>query len=193
GFVPFLILLAMSIMGFLYSFRMVPSSQLGSRLQAIRKIPGSKTILIALAWGIIISATPALSALGKINLSTFMVFLWISGMVFVRTAFFDVMDIQGDRIVGKETIPIYIGEKNTRLLLKYMLTILFAVLFLAGALNMISPLGYVLNLYPLYLLIVLTAYEHRYVMPGVRLGFLIESGFFLAGIITWVWSQMYLP
>lgn len=191
GVMPFLVLLAMSILGFLYSYRLVPSSYLGSRLKIIRNIPGSKTVLIALAWGIVMSAAPAVTAHGKVNLNTILVSLWISGMVFVRTALFDILDIQGDRIVGKETIPIYIGEQKTRLLLEYILLFLFIVLFPATVFNIISPLGYVFGIYPIYMFAILKACEKQSMFPGVRIGFLIESGFFLAGIITWVWSFFY--
>ena len=54
-----------------------------------------------------------------------MVFICSTGLVFVRTAFFDILDMQGDRIVGKETIPIIIGEKRTMVMLKITLVAIF--------------------------------------------------------------------
>ena len=46
------------------------------------------------------------------------IFAWSAGLVFVRTAFFDILDMQGDRLVGKETIPMLLGEKRSLRLLK---------------------------------------------------------------------------
>ena len=31
-------------------------------------------------------------------------------LIFVRTAIFDLQDVQGDRLVGKETIVVFLGE-----------------------------------------------------------------------------------
>jgi len=49
------------------------------------------------------------------------IFAWSAVLVFVRTAFFDILDMQGDRLVGKETIPILLGEKRSLRLLKGLL------------------------------------------------------------------------
>jgi len=34
-------------------------------------------------------------------------------LIFVRTAIFDLQDVQGDRLVGKETIAVFLGEDWT--------------------------------------------------------------------------------
>jgi len=160
GITSFLILFLMSLLGLSYNIRLLPEGLFGGRYRRIRDIPGSKTVLIAVAWG----------------------------MVFVRTAFFDTLDMQGDRIVGRATIPILLGEKRTTRLLKIMLTLIFATLLLSSAFQLISTLGFLLTLCPVFIFVILSAYERGYMLPGIRLEFLVESHFILAGIITIIWS-----
>ncbi|MEA3427968.1 MAG: 4-hydroxy-3-methylbut-2-enyl diphosphate reductase [Thermodesulfobacteriota bacterium] len=187
GLMPFLFLLVMSIMGLSYNLRLIPDCFTGVRYRRIRDIPGSKTILIALAWGIVTSLFPFLSVSGKIDAGSALVFIWATCIVFARTAFFDILDMQGDRIVGKETIPILLGEKSSLRLLKGMLIIIIAVLFLSSAFHIISSLGFILAVTPLSMLLVFSSYERGYMLPGIRLEFLVETHFILTGIITLLW------
>ena len=51
GMIPFLILSAMSIMGLSYNMKLIPAKLSIGKCRRIKDIPGSKTILIATAWG----------------------------------------------------------------------------------------------------------------------------------------------
>ena len=190
GWVPFLILFVMSIMGLSYNLRLIPKRFEYDKYSRLRDIPGSKTVLIAMAWGIVTSVLPRLSVSGGIHLNTAIIFLWSLSLVFVRTAFFDILDMQGDRIVGKETIPILLGEKRVLRLLKTMLAINFGILFVSSAFQLISSLGFVLLICPAFVFIILSAHERGYMLPGIRLEFLVESNFVMAGVMTLVWSLL---
>ena len=178
----------MSILGLSYNLDFLPKRLTSRRYRRIRDIPGSKTLLIAVAWGTVTSLLPSLSVFGKINLSTTLVFIWATCTVFVRTAFFDILDMQGDRIVGKETIPILLGQKRAMRLLKTMLLMIMIILFLSGAFHFISNLSFALVICPIFIIIVLLAHERGFMFPGIRLEFLVETHFVLAGIITLIWS-----
>lgn len=188
GLVPFLILLAMSIMGLSYNLTLVPKRFARLKYRRIRDIPGSKTVLIAMAWGIVTSVLPSLSVSKSIPLSTALVLSWSLSFVFVRSAFFDILDMQGDRIVGKETIPILLGEERALRLLKSILIINLGILLLSSAFHLISSLGFALTICPIFLFVALSAHERSYMLPGFRLEFLVETHFVLAGVITLVWS-----
>jgi 4-hydroxy-3-methylbut-2-enyl diphosphate reductase len=185
GWLPFLILLAMSITGLLYNTRIVPKPFL-KKYRSIRDIPGSKTVLIAMAWGVVVALFPAIAETGALRLQAILVFIWAAGMVFVRSAFFDMLDMQSDRIVGKETIPVLMGEKRARRLLKIFLIALFLMLQISAALNLVAPLGFALAVCPVFLFIVVTAHQNGSMLPGVRLEFLVESHFVLAGLIAFL-------
>ncbi len=188
GWIPFLILLGMSIMGLSYNLRLIPKRFAYDKYSRLRDVPGSKTVLIAMAWGIVTSVLPRLSVSGDIHLNTTIIFLWSLSLVFVRTAFFDILDMQGDRIVGKETIPILLGEKRALRLLKTILAINFGILLVSSAFQLISSLGFALLICPAFVFIMLSAHERGYMLPGIRLEFLVESNFVMAGVMTLVWS-----
>ncbi len=190
GLIPFLILFGMSIMGLSYNLRLVPERLTFNKYRRIRDIPGSKTVLISMAWGIVTSVLPPLSISENIHLSTAIILLWSLSLVFVRTAFFDILDMQGDRIVGKETIPILLGEKRSIHLLKTILALNFGMLLISGALHIISSLGFALAICPAFVFIVLSAHERGYMLPGTRLEFLVESNFVMAGVMTLIWSLL---
>ncbi len=190
GMVPFFILFAMSVMGLSYNIRLVPKGLTRGRYTRIRDLPGSKTVLITMAWGIVTSVLPPVSVSENIRLSTAIIFSWSITLVFVRTAFFDILDMQGDRIVGKETIPILLGEKRTLGLLKSILIVNLAILLLASAFQLISTLGIALTVCPIFMFIVLLFHEQSYMLPGTRLEFLVESHFVIAGVLTFIWSML---
>jgi (E)-4-hydroxy-3-methyl-but-2-enyl pyrophosphate reductase len=188
GLFPFLLLLIMSLLGLSYNLRFVPKKFVGSRYRRIKDIPGSKTLLIAIAWGIVTAALPPLSLTGKASWIAGIIFLWTAGIVFVRTAFFDILDMQGDRIVGKETFAILLGEKRSMRLLKNMLIGLIAALILLSFSHLISYLGLVLIGWPIFFLLLLSAYERGVLLPSIKLEFLVETNFILAGVAAFLWS-----
>jgi 4-hydroxy-3-methylbut-2-enyl diphosphate reductase len=189
GLFPFLALLIMSLLGLSYNLKMVPEWLADIKYRKIRDIPGSKTLLIAIAWGMVTAVLPPLSKFGTINWINVLVALWAVGMVFVRTAFFDLLDMQGDRLVGKETIPILLGEKRSMRILKIILIVLPATLVFSSAFQLTSSLGFFLIICPLLISIIIFTYERALMFPGIRLEFLLETQFLLAGIISfaWVW------
>jgi (E)-4-hydroxy-3-methyl-but-2-enyl pyrophosphate reductase len=190
GITTFLVLLLMSILGLSYNIKLIPRTLFTSKYSRIRDISGSKTILIAVAWGVVTSVLPAISAGNPFGLKTALVFLWATGLAFARTAFFDILDMQGDRIVGKETIPILLGEKKSIRMLKTVLGI-WVVLFISSSLTGIIPaLGLGLSVCPAAMLALISMHENGFMLPGIRLEFLIESHFFLAGVVTLLYTTV---
>ena len=188
GRIPFFILLAMSVTGFSYNLRIIPSSLHQGQYARIRDIPGSKTVLIAIAWGIVTSIIPVLALAGTITMRAVVVFVWAICMVFVRTAFFDILDMQGDRIVGRETIPIILGDGRTMRLLKVLLGFSLCVLIISSIFHLVTSFGFVLTACSIFLYIVLVAHERGRMLPGIGLEFLVDTHFVLSGILTILWS-----
>lgn len=184
---PFAVLLVMSALGLSYNLNLVPA-RLGWRVRRIRDLPGSKTILIALAWGIVAALLPALSLPGPVGGAALVAFAVAVLLVFVRTAFFDILDVQGDRIVGKETLPIVLGERVTMRLLYGGLGLAAAALLLSTLLGLLDPFGFLFVLCPLFMGLAAAAYDRGRIHPGVRLEFLVESHFVLAGLLALVWG-----
>jgi 4-hydroxy-3-methylbut-2-enyl diphosphate reductase len=116
------------------------------------------------------------------------VFFWSSCLVFIRTAFFDILDMQGSRIAGRETIPILLGEGKTMKLLKLLCIAAMVLISLSGICRWVSPLGLLLAVCPLSMLFFLFAYEGAGFSPGLKQVLLMESHFILAGLIAVLWS-----
>ena len=144
--------------------------------------------MIAAAWGIVTALLPPLSLAANAYWISVLIFLWTAGIVFVRTAFFDILDMQGDRIVGKDTIAILLGEKRSLSLLKIILMLLIAALFVLSAFHLISYLGFFLISSPILLLLLLSAYEQGILLPSVKLELLVETNFLMAGAIAFLWA-----
>ncbi len=188
GPMPFGLLLVMSLLGLSYNLNILPAFLSRGRYRRIKDIPGSKTFLIAAAWGLVTAVMPALSENGHIGPDTLAALVWTVGLVFGRTAFFDLLDMQGDRLVGRETLPIVLGAKRAMDLLKLSLMLLIVLPALTSALNLSTSLGYFLVIIPAAMLIVITSFERGKLMAGARLEFLTESHFILAGVIGFVWA-----
>ncbi len=181
---PFLILFAMSLMGLSYNLHLIPDFVAGGRYRGLKDIPGAKTVLIAAAWAVVTAVFPALAATGTFSLPVAAVALAAALMVFSRTVFFDVLDMQGDRIVGRGTIPIILGQARTMRLLRFALGASVLLLVGASALGWTGALGYALAICPISMYLVLIGHQKEKVLPGVRLEFLMDTHFILAGLIA---------
>jgi len=189
GVVPFFILLMMSFFGLSYNLRVIPGELVRkSGMKRLKDIPGSRTVLIALAWGFVTSLFPAFGASSEhFHMGTLAAFIWSFGLVFARTAFFEVLDMQGDRLVGKETIPILIGARRSLQWLKILLLFLAATVFLLSASGVFTSLGYGLAICPILMLLVILANEKEYMLPGIKMEFIMESTIILSGVVTLIW------
>ena len=188
GIPVFLAMTALIILGILYSIPMLPS-QLRKRWRyaRIKDIPGSKTLSEALAWGVVIALLPIIEPAETHWFQTITAFLFVFSMVYTVSGLFDIFQVQGDRIVGAETLPITLGESRTLRLLKGMITFGAIVLILAPLLGPVSLFSYLLLLCFLSLYLSLLAYEKRWLYPGNKLEALVEGNFFFAGLLGLVW------
>jgi (E)-4-hydroxy-3-methyl-but-2-enyl pyrophosphate reductase len=178
----FVLLVAMSLLGFSYNKNIIPS-RIRSRVHRIKDIPGSKTILIAVAWGVVTTILPALT--GRVGIPMAVIaFLFSTGLVFARTAFVDILAIQGDRISGKETLPILLGEKKS---FAYIRGTLAAVALLPVAGYFVGPAGnamFWLALVPLFMLLLLKLYKEDSLLSGSPWEVLYEASFLLTGLMA---------
>jgi (E)-4-hydroxy-3-methyl-but-2-enyl pyrophosphate reductase len=184
GWAPFLFLAAMSALGILYSFQIVPAVwQRFTKMEKIKDIPASKTLSVALGWGAVTTLIPVMAEHQPLSLSLIIIFFIICSFVYIRSGLFDVLDIQGDMIVGKETLPIIIGEEKTIRFLK-RLSLLTMFCLAAGTLGGLLPLWSLwLLLSFLYQFGLLFIYEKNLALPGnVFFEAMVEAGFFLAGL-----------
>lgn len=191
GVATFLALCGLSFLGIVYSIPVVPK-RIRNRFPyaKIKDIPGSRSLSEALAWTAVIGVLPLL-AIDRIIwpaaiLSSLVVFL----MSYTRSAIFDIFQVQGDLIVGTETLPIIIGKKRTTALLKFIVLTTGTVLVAGAILRVVGPFSYVI-LIPLFLLcFCLLAHERRWLYPSLRFEALVEGTFFVAGFVALIWQAL---
>jgi (E)-4-hydroxy-3-methyl-but-2-enyl pyrophosphate reductase len=190
GLAPFFLLAAMSVLGILYSYQIVPAVwQRFMHMKKIKDIPASKSLSVALGWGGVTTLIPAMGEHQFLSPSLVITFLIICAFVYIRSGLFDILDIQGDMIVGKETLPIIMGEEKTGRLLKSLSLGTMALLFLCVLFRLFPPWGLWLLVSLGYLFLLLIIYEKKWVLAGsIYFDAMIESSFILAGI-----TALFLP
>jgi len=189
GIAQFLLFLALTILGLVYSIPIIPW-RFGylRRYAKIKDLPGSKTMAEALAWGTISSILPVIGWPEPFWPGVLISFFFVSSMCYVRSGLFDILNMQGDLIVGRETLPIALGERRTLKLL-LLLNIIFAtILLLSTAIRVVSNLGYFLIICFLISFFYLTAYKKGWMRDGYPLHAIVESNLFLAGLLAFIWK-----
>jgi (E)-4-hydroxy-3-methyl-but-2-enyl pyrophosphate reductase len=187
-------LVAMTALGLLYSVRLLPERWLAVvRVGKLKDIPASKTVFVAGAWSVVAALLPGFQSGLQVDGPTILALAAAFVLVFVRSAMFDLVDIQGDRFVGKETIPIVLGEKRTRRLLIYLVLLLAVLLTAAPAFNLATPFGYFMLLCCLYAGAYLLVYQRQQMRhDSLRFEAMVESNFYLAGALALIY-QLALP
>jgi (E)-4-hydroxy-3-methyl-but-2-enyl pyrophosphate reductase len=114
GSLTFFAMLMMILLGLLYAVPLIlPLWWEKLSAPKLKDIPTSKTFSIPIAWAVVTVLVPHLSnffeAPGRILYAFLVVFL----LVLTRTALLDLLAVQGDRLVGKETLVVQIGEERT--------------------------------------------------------------------------------
>jgi 4-hydroxy-3-methylbut-2-enyl diphosphate reductase len=120
---------AVSLLAFLlYSLPLVGGTL---PVGGLRALPGARDILFALAWSVLLGFLPGLVAAEG---SLAPVLLWSAALFWLflaRSVLVDLVDLQGDALMGLDTIPLKLGESwSVRLLMGS--SVLSAVAVAAG-------------------------------------------------------------
>ncbi len=189
GMKVFIVMSGLTLLGIFYSIPLLPSGVRPLwRYAKIKDIPGSKTLLEALAWAVVITLVPLLTERAVEWPAVTATFIVVLSLAFVRTAFFDLFQVQGDLIVGVETLPITLGEKRTISLLKWIIAATALVLVIAPLTGIVSAFSLLLIACFFTLSICLIAYEKRRIYPGPFLEALVEGNLFFAGFLGLIWQ-----
>ncbi len=177
-----------SIFGIAYRAYIIPKKFLHIfRYRSLAQIPGSKEMFISIAWAVSTGLIPFLGSPESSLSSLPVVLAFTFSMVFIRTVLLDVRDIQSDRIVGKETIPIAIGKKNTKIIL-IVISMLLTILLITSPKNgWTSGFSYFLLPCVAYACGYLYLYHKRLIPSGLACEITTDFNFILAGIMVAIW------
>lgn len=183
GAVSFFVLLVMTLLGLSYNLKVIPLISKRNKLGKIKDIPGSKTVLIVIAWGTVTCLLPAVANQNNLP-AVAVVFLFATGLVFARTAYFDILAIQGDRITGKETLPILLGEKRSFNIIKFVLIFDMGLLFLTFFIDLLVNSAFLLAFIPLIMLLLIRFFEKDSLISGAYREFIIEFSLLATGLMA---------
>ena len=189
GLGQFLALAIFGLLGAIYGVKLLPLAWARHimGIRSIKDLPASKDIAAALGWTvacvvvplITVDTTSVLRAVGVIGF----VFL----LVFLRSALIGVRDVQGDKIMGMETIFKVVGKRRTKAVLVTVVAMISVLLLgltfpwrgvpLAACLFVVIP----------YSCAVSWAYHQRLLPKGATGEIFVDGQFLLAGAMTVIW------
>jgi 4-hydroxy-3-methylbut-2-enyl diphosphate reductase len=180
-----LALTALGAVSFLYSLHV--SGKGGSRLplSAFYAIPAGKDLFMAGGWTTLIVILPLVQvperSMGVFASLTALVTVF--GLVFVRALLRDFRDLQADRLIGKETLPLVIGVRRTRSILLTVILLLALVNALSAALGWVpSPLGYAMLLPIAYTAACVPLFTRQTIVQAFGAELVIDATFIVAGL-----------
>jgi len=184
GIIPFTFLFIMALAGILYNMKILPR---GWRFQSLKDLPGSKNIFMAVAWGTVTAILPALNNNYSLHAALVIAFVFTFGVVFIRSAISDILEIQSDKLIGRETIPVLFGKETTLTLLKIISLILLALLAISNPAGWTTTLSFFLISCVLYIWICFQLCDRKSGFSGAVMEGLLETSYIIAGLSVLIW------
>ncbi len=189
GPVALALIVSVTLIGLAYNVAIVPRSiakMVGIR--RVRDLPMSKNLGTALAWCLMIVVLPVLELGERAEvLPTLTVLAFSFAVVFARSTLLDLRDVQGDMMIGNETIPIMIGEKRTKLVLALVVVGGMVLVVVGSAMRWVNGSGFVQLVTLGYVLGYLLAYHFRLMNQAIRCEIVADTGFVLAAALAASW------
>lgn len=191
GPLPFIMVLVSGALGLLYTVKIIPL-RWARHLWGVRRIkdlPASRDFSVAWGWTLVTAVLPVLVLQAPVVRGA-MVSLFAFLLVFVRSALLGVRDVQGDRIMGMETIFKVVGKRRTK---EVMVALTGALTLLLGAVELfLGSASLALWLLPVvaYVCFVSWLYERRLLPKGPEGELVVDGQFILAGLMTLIWRAL---
>jgi len=182
-----LVVFGASLFGLVYKKRV----KVGDHYLSLKAIPGSKDILVALALAVVAMALPLWHDGRAWGPRAWAAVLLVSALVFARTTIFNLRDMQNDQILGKETLPILLGRRTTKiLLLAALAAALAATLAVTWLTAHPSPhrvrVSLILAAITCYPAAYLWFFQERFSAGKPKVEPWVELSFYLAGLLALV-------
>lgn len=185
GFGTFMALLGLSLLGVIYSIPLIPEgSENRYRFAKIKDIPGSRSLSEALAWMAVMVFLPLFSGSPGPGLSIIITAIVVFSFSSARAVLFSLFQLQGDLMVGTETLPITLGEKRTLTLFKRILLGTALLLVCSTLLGLVSSIFCLMLIPLLTLLLCFYTFEKQWLSTGIVLEGLVEGNFLVAGFLV---------
>jgi (E)-4-hydroxy-3-methyl-but-2-enyl pyrophosphate reductase len=185
-------LASFGLLGALYGVKLIPL-RWARHIMGIRRIkdlPASRDIATALGWTVAAGVVPLVTVGSSSLLRAVGVLSFIFLLVFLRSALIGVRDVQGDKIMGMETLFKVVGKRRTKEVLStavVTITVLLLVLVLPWQ---GLPLSAFLLVVVPYICGVSWLYHQRLLPKGAAGEILVDGQFLLVGVMALLWHLL---
>jgi 4-hydroxy-3-methylbut-2-enyl diphosphate reductase len=177
-------LFVISFAGVIYNMKIMPKNW---HFRSLKDLPGSKNVLMATAWVIVTAVLPALDKNDYFNASFIIAICFTFGIVFIRSAMSDILEIQSDKLIGQETIPVFFGRTRTITVLEVISLILLVLLLSSYPAGWTSSLSFFLLICLLYIWICFQFCDKKLALSGAVKEGLLETSYVIAGFCVFIW------
>ncbi|HPD17423.1 MAG TPA: 4-hydroxy-3-methylbut-2-enyl diphosphate reductase [Planctomycetota bacterium] len=188
---PLVLLLIAYASGVAYSVRLVPRGLRGHlRVARLKDLPASKDLFISVGWMVVCVIVPWAGEGGRASPALIVACGFAFVLTFVKASLVNLGDMQEDRLLGRETLPILLGADRTRALLAALAVLLAVVLAAAPALGWAPRLAWGLLACPAYLLAHLRWRVRRGGACDVVYTLIADGTLLLAGVLALGWRYL---
>ncbi|MBI2559561.1 MAG: 4-hydroxy-3-methylbut-2-enyl diphosphate reductase [Planctomycetes bacterium] len=189
----FLLVFFTSLSGMAYRLEIIPK-KLPNIIyyRSLKQIQGSKELFFSVALAVYTALIPFLGSGSRYFSSLSVAFFFTFCIVFIRAVLFDIRNVQGDMLVGKETIPIAIGKEKTKIILGSMAVILAIFLAITPRIGWTSYIGFYMVSCVIYACCYSYLYHKRILGDGLLYEFAVDFNFILAGIAAFVGENLFV-
>ena len=194
GVLPFLLVLAASISGVMYSVKVVPKTLLAILgFRRLKDIAASKNFFVASAWAVVSVFPLFLIEKQSHYQSALAAFVFLFLVTALRSIYMDLSDIASDRLVGRDSVPIVFGEKRTWNLIRAMVVVLFGFCYLLAYADILPGLATIIAFWILLEYVVLEymrgkVYSRK--RSVIARDLVVDGHFIVAGLIALVWKLL---
>jgi len=185
GLGSFLMVILASVLGLTYK-RGLGFGSARLRLQAI---PASKDLMVALSLAILSVVVPLWHHQASWDRRAWAGIVFVAALVFARSTIHAIRDMQNDQVMGKETLPILIGRRATKLVLMAILGLAWIVnLGLIPGANLARPwlAASLLTACFAYPMLYQWLFHERFSTGKRRFEPTVDLAFYLAGLLAFV-------
>ncbi|MDH5639311.1 MAG: UbiA family prenyltransferase, partial [Nitrospinota bacterium] len=184
---PFAVYTAAMALGLAYTVVWFPKTQ-WLKIHRLKDIPASKELFVGAGWAVVTVVIPALFAgLSAWSAPVMVAGLFVFSVAYIRTVVAGIRDMLGDRVMGRETIPILIGKERTKVFVGFMCVGLGGILLVSAWAGWTTGFGYWLLFSVGYTVFYLALYHLRVIQRGVAFDLTIDGVFHFSGLLAVGW------
>jgi 4-hydroxy-3-methylbut-2-enyl diphosphate reductase len=175
-----LLLLVPYIFGLTYSTPIVKTLAIRTGSALLKKIYNTK-IVTEIGWLVAVIIIPYFG--NNVSLSIYLsAGAFFYSLIFIRHIIIDFVALQGDLILGRDTLPTWLGVKNS-VFLAYIITVICSVVFITVSVLSGKFLFIILLLCHVYYLLLLKKIQKTDYLISLKYEFIIDANYLLLVIL----------